>query len=157
MKSSNITRTIQKPFTAHTQGGIIHNVHEPFRIINSQCLDAHLGSPIIVSLVARVADLVEAVHGGDVFWSGGGWGRHLATKTGQILLVKLKKEIKKTLVSSDYYHLDNEGGNGWSRLPGVLVVGEVLPLDEVLGALLGDQGLDGVDVLLLQDGLDHLL
>ena len=68
MKSSYITRTIQKPFTAHKQSGIIHNnVHEPFRIINSQCLDAHLGSPVIVSLIARVADLVKAVHGGDVF------------------------------------------------------------------------------------------
>ena len=36
-------------------------------------------------------------------------------------------------------------------------MGEVLPLDKVLRALLSDQGLDGVDVLLLQHGLDHLL
>ena len=36
-------------------------------------------------------------------------------------------------------------------------MGEVLPLDEVLRALLGDQGLDGVDVLLLQHGLDQRL
>lgn len=34
---------------------------------------------------------------------------------------------------------------------------EVFPLDEILGALLSDQGLDGVNVLLLQHGLDHLL
>ena len=64
-----------------------------------------------------------------------------------------------TLSNSMYHkvHLDNEGRNGGPWLPGVLVVGEVLPLDEILGALLGDQGLDGVDVLLLQHGLDQLL
>ena len=59
----------------------------PFK---TQFTDAHLGSPVVVPLVAGVADLVEAVHGGDVLGPGGGRGGHLATQPGEVLLVILK-------------------------------------------------------------------
>ena len=67
MKSSNITRAVQKPFTAHRVGKYIMCMSPSGLSLTSQCLDAHLGSPVVVSLVAGVADLVEAVHSRDVF------------------------------------------------------------------------------------------
>lgn len=71
----------------------IHNQPQTHDIAEAACAwqpDPHLRPPVVVPLVAGVADLVEAVHGGDVLGPGGGRGGHLPTQPGQILLVKLK-------------------------------------------------------------------
>ena len=54
-------------------------------------------------------------------------------------------------------YLDNEGWNRRFRLPSVLFMWKIFPFDEVLGAFLVHESLDGVDIFLPQDSFDHLL